>query len=84
MAYSVLTSKGQITIPASVRKRLHLKSGDRLDFRVREGQVVLVPLGKSAADVFGMLSGKREGAVTVEEMGAGLGRAIGKHGNART
>lgn len=84
MAYSVLTSKGQITIPATVRKRLHLKSGDRVDFRVREGQVVLVPLGKSASDVFGLLSGKKNSVVTVDEMRTGLGKVIGKHGNARS
>ena len=29
---STLTSKGQITIPIAVRNRLHLKSGDVLEF----------------------------------------------------
>ena len=29
---STLTSKGQITIPIGVRKRLHLKPGDVLEF----------------------------------------------------
>lgn len=27
-----LTSKGQITIPLAIRKRLHLRTGDALDF----------------------------------------------------
>jgi len=27
-----LTSKGQITIPSSVRKKLHLHAGDKIDF----------------------------------------------------
>ena len=29
---STLTSKGQITIPLAVRRKLHLKQGDVLDF----------------------------------------------------
>ena len=29
---AVLTSKGQITIPKAIRERLHLKTGDVLEF----------------------------------------------------
>jgi AbrB family looped-hinge helix DNA binding protein len=29
---TVITSKGQITIPAGIRRRLHLRPGDRLSF----------------------------------------------------
>ncbi len=29
---STLTSKGQITIPVALRRKLHLKAGDVLDF----------------------------------------------------
>ena len=29
---STLTSKGQITIPSALRRKLHLKTGDVLDF----------------------------------------------------
>lgn len=34
---AVLTSKGQITIPAPIRKSLNLKQGDILEFDEREG-----------------------------------------------
>jgi antitoxin PrlF len=32
MTQATITSKGQITIPAFVRKELNLSSGDRLEF----------------------------------------------------
>jgi len=42
MATATLTSKGQITIPQSVRQRLGLKTSDRIDFVFESGgQVVL-------------------------------------------
>ena len=33
MATSVMTTKGQITIPIDVRKELGLKTGDKVEFR---------------------------------------------------
>lgn len=33
---ATITSKGQITLPASVRKALKIKTGDKLDFEVTE------------------------------------------------
>jgi antitoxin PrlF len=39
---STLTSKGQITLPAELRRRWGLKSGDRVDFTLEDdGRVVL-------------------------------------------
>lgn len=65
---ATITSKGQITIPKSVRDLLQLRSGDRVDFVVDEnGTVVLVPLTRSVTALKGMLA--RPGkAVTLEEM----------------
>jgi AbrB family looped-hinge helix DNA binding protein len=39
-------TNGQITIPAGIRKALHLRTGDKLDVRVSKGLIVLTPLGK--------------------------------------
>lgn len=38
---SSLTSKGQITIPKTVRDKFGLKTGDRVDFKIENGKVVL-------------------------------------------
>ncbi len=40
-AQSTLTSKGQITLPAELRRRWGLKAGDRIDFTLDDGRVVL-------------------------------------------
>lgn len=39
-----LTRKGQLTVPAEIRKQLNLQEGDRLTFEIREsGEVYVVP-----------------------------------------
>lgn len=44
MTSSTITSKGQTTIPKSVRDRMHLKTGDRVEFVVQDdGTALLVP-----------------------------------------
>jgi antitoxin PrlF len=40
---STITSKGQLTVPQEIRKRLGLKSGDRVEFVVEEGRTVIRP-----------------------------------------
>ncbi len=40
----ILKDRGQVTIPAKVRKSLKLKSGDVLEVRVSNGDIVLKPL----------------------------------------
>jgi AbrB family looped-hinge helix DNA binding protein len=41
-----VTSKGQVTIPAEIRKELGLTAGDRISF-VREGGVIRIERAKS-------------------------------------
>lgn len=40
---STISSKGQITVPLEVRKRLGLKAGDRVEFVIEEGRTTLRP-----------------------------------------
>lgn len=40
---ATISSKGQITVPKAVRDALGLKSGDAVDFVLRDGQAILRP-----------------------------------------
>jgi AbrB family looped-hinge helix DNA binding protein len=68
MATASVTSKGQITIPAEVRKDLGLKTGDQVSFiKGENGEYILKPKTGSIMDMEGILkwTGK---PVTIEEM----------------
>lgn len=45
---STISSKGQITVPQEIRKRLGLRTGDRVEFVVEEGRTVLRPVHSQA------------------------------------
>lgn len=49
MIRSRITTKGQTTIPASVRRALRLKPGDRIAFQL-DGDRVIMTRDKPAAD----------------------------------
>lgn len=78
MAHSRLTSKGQITIPKSVRKMLNLKTGDQVDFKISNGIVILTPVSKSVSEVFGILSRENGKPISVEQMNNDLKKIMGR------
>jgi antitoxin PrlF len=41
---STISSKGQITVPLEVRKRLGLRTGDRVEFVIDQGRTSLRPM----------------------------------------
>ncbi len=56
MPTATVTSKGQITIPAEVRRSLGLKSGSRVDFvRMDSGAYELVPTTESVTSLKGCI-----------------------------
>lgn len=68
MATATVTSKGQITLPAMIRKHLNLKPGDQIDFIVdREGTVALIPKTVHIKDLQGFLAPASR-HVSLEEM----------------
>jgi AbrB family looped-hinge helix DNA binding protein len=54
MTHSTITSKGQTTLPAPIRRALHLKAGDRILYEIQGDSVVIRPQPGAMA-VFGSL-----------------------------
>jgi len=79
MSISTLTLKGQVTIPKDVRERLHLRTGDKLDFRVeKDGTIRVHPIARKVSEVFGMLAEKAGRAYSTEESREKLRQAFKK------
>jgi antitoxin PrlF len=65
---SILTSKGQITLPEPIRQRLHLQPGDAVEFIVGDqGEIKLMPVTSSITRLKGMLPPPKK-ALTIEAM----------------
>jgi antitoxin PrlF len=79
MPTAKVTTKGQVTIPRSIRQALKIGAGDRLDFILdAEGRVVVRPANRGLEEIKGLLHEAGRKPVTVEEMNA----AIARHGRA--
>jgi len=62
-----ITSKGQVTIPKAVRNKLHLKTGDKLEFVLHQNSVEIIPITGSVRDLKGMVA-RPDKAVSLDEM----------------
>lgn len=67
---TILTTKGQVTIPKPVRDRLGLKPGSAVEFRLDpDGRVVLVPVGAGTPPSrFAALRGSAGPGMTTDEI----------------
>lgn len=75
MPAATVTSKGQVTVPAEVRKALGLQSGSRVNFvRTDSGAYELVPETRSVASLKGAIASTRK-PVTLPEMDAAIREA---------
>jgi len=73
MAEATLTSKGQITIPKAVRKLLGISTGDKVDFSIDDGVVVLKSKKSSIMALNGIVKPRIKG-VTLEDMKNAIGK----------
>ena len=76
IASARMTSKGQITVPATVRKELGLAIGSVVEFdRLPDGKIGIVPKSRSMADIRGIVKTKR--VLTNDELTDEIDRAMG-------
>lgn len=69
MALAKVTSKGQITIPLSVRQKLSLEAGSRIDFVLTpEGKYVIEPVHSSIRALEGVFHRAGQSPVSLDEM----------------
>jgi antitoxin PrlF len=76
MRTSALTSKGQVTIPAEVRRRLGLHPGDRVAFVVDGDEVRLVRRESRVEAAFGLC--KPGGSLSLEQMDQAIRERAGR------
>ena len=75
MSIATLTSKGQVTIPKSVREALRLAAGDRIEFiDVGNGRFELIAATRDVTELRGLL-GPATATVSIEDMGKAVAEA---------
>ncbi len=75
MVAATMTSKGQITIPIAVRRKLRLKAGSKVDFVENQaGELVLKPRTGDIRDLYGIV--KYDGPpLSIEDINDAIGKA---------
>ena len=59
MLTSRVSSKGQMTIPKTIRDYLEISAGDRLTFIIRDGEVIFYPVKGTLLDLRGSITPKK-------------------------
>ncbi|MBI4690489.1 MAG: type II toxin-antitoxin system PrlF family antitoxin [Nitrospirae bacterium] len=79
MPVSLITTKGQTTIPKKIRDYLKLQAGDKVDFVVKgDGKVALEPATLDVKELEGILHRPGMRAISAEEMKKALRRRFKK------
>ncbi len=73
---SRITSKGQTTIPAEIRERLGLQTGDRIAFIEMEYGFLVLPRNRPANTLFGALSEFAMPDTSLEDYDRAIGEGI--------
>ena len=72
MSTATMTTKGQITIPADVRRALNVEAGDRVEVvQIEPGRFEVIAATRSVRELKARF-GKPKRTVTIEEMNAAI------------
>ena len=63
MTLATISDKGQLTLPAPMRKRLGIKSRSKVEVEIRDSEIVIRP-AKSVRDVAGIFAKYAKGKTT--------------------
>jgi len=66
MQLSSITSKGQVTIPAEIRKSLHLATGQKVKFSCKDNVITIIPVDNNINSAFGLLKSSK--SISLMEM----------------
>lgn len=50
MEISIVTTKGQVVIPAKIRRKYGIKNGTKVQFLEEEGEIKMVPITEETID----------------------------------
>lgn len=77
LAHSKLTAQGQISVPATVRRKLGVGPGSVLEWEAEGGRIVVRRAGRySSEDIHRALFAKAPGKRTLRELKEGPGRYV--------
>lgn len=77
MPTATVTSKGQITIPVTVRRALGIHAGDRVDFVFHsDDRIEFRPATRSVTELKGFFGPRTEPPLSIEEMDQAVADAL--------
>lgn len=80
METATINTKGQLTIPSTIRRKLNLSSGDTVKLYLEEdGSLAVVPVTKSLRELSGILKRPSRAPLSIEEMTLSAQQAAAKH-----
>jgi len=79
MTTTTLTSKGQMTLPKSIRDDMGLKAGDKIELVTFGNAAVIVPRNRPVDSVFGLLSRHAIGQTAIEDYDEAVREAATDH-----
>ncbi|MCF6354856.1 MAG: AbrB/MazE/SpoVT family DNA-binding domain-containing protein [Candidatus Polarisedimenticolaceae bacterium] len=76
MQQSSVTIKGQVTIPASIRRKLGLRRGDKVIFMEEDNKIYLQPMQDKVEAAFGLITPSK--SATLEDMDEAVKKRAGR------